>query len=242
MGELPKRKSTMKKLDELIDTLDKKVDKQFGPISKKTKKYFTIFSISILASLFIIFLVKTTKEGPVQLATIIQNDIEQIQNVLTKIDTNCNILSFNYDNIRINFLTVEKFVGSTVGCLNLAYPGKWTGPYVQRNPTLQGKFYEVARAKEGFFIIPGHGVKLPNKQILGKDFEITPNTSMNDLIKENAPLNFKGQILIGKIEFKIGDWKSAFTQTTTIDKINSALKEFNEAIPFTKLDDAKQSA
>ena len=232
----------MKKIDELINTLDEKVDKEIGPVSKKFRKYFAIFSATVLACLFIIFLVKTSKEGPLQLASIIQGDLEQIDKILTDIDTTCNILSFNYDNVRINFLTVEKFVGSTIGCLNLAYPGKWRGPYVQRNPTLQGKFYEVMRTREGFFITPGIGVKLPNHQIIGKDFVITPNTIMTDLLADGGPMNYKGQELARKIEFKIGDWNSVFTQTTTVDKINSALKEFNEAMPFTQSETSTKNA
>lgn len=232
----------MKKLDELMNSFDEKVDKKFGPVSKKVKKYFAIFSATVLLSFFVIFLVKTSKEGPAQLATIIENDLEQIENILTNIDTTCNILSFNYDNVRINFLTVEKFVGSTIGCLNLAYPGKWEGPYLQRNLTLQGKFYEVIRAKEGFFITPGDGVKLPNGQVIGKDFVITPNTLINDLLADDGPLNYKGQKLARKIEFKIGDWDSVFTQTSTVDKINSALKEFNEAMPFTQAQTSTKNA
>jgi hypothetical protein len=232
----------MKKLDEIINSLDRKVDKNFGPITKKLKQYFTVFSATVIASLFVIFLVKTSKEGPFQLAAIIENDLEQIEKVLTNIDTTCNILSFNYDSLLINFFTVEKFVGSTIGCLNLAYPGKWEGPYMQRNPTLQGKFYEVTRTKEGFFITPGVGVKLPNGQIIGKDFVITTNTSMNDLLLDDGAMNFKGQKLARKIEFKIGDWDSVFTQTTTVDKINSALKEFNDAMPFTQSETHTKSA
>ncbi len=237
----------MKKLDELMHTLDEKVDAELGSVtkkgpSKKFKKYFAIFSATVLVSLFIIFLVKTSKEGPVQLATIIQNDLEQIEKTLTDIDTTCNILSFNYDNVRINFFTVEKFVGSTIGCLNLAYPGKWHGPYMQRNPTLQGKFYEVMRVKEGFFITPGIGVKLPSGQVIGKDFVITPNTSMTDLLADGGPMNYKGQELARKIEFKIGDWNSVFTQTTTVDKINAGLKEFNEAMPFTQAQTSNKKA
>jgi hypothetical protein len=228
----------MKKIDQLIHTLDEKVDeeikKDFYPISKKFRKYFAILSTTLLAVLFIIFLVKTAKEGPVQLATIIQSDIEQIEKVLVDIDTTCNILSFNYDNVRINFLTVEKFVGSTIGCLNLAYPGKWHGPYMQRNPTLQGKFYEVMRAKEGFYITPGQGVKLPNGQVIGKDFVITPDTIMTDLLADGGPMNYKGQELATKIEFKIGVWDNVLTQSSTVDKINSGLKEFNDAMPFTQ--------
>ena len=69
----------MKKLDELINSFDEKVDKKFGPISKKIRKYFTIFSATVLVCLFVIFLVKTSKEGPVQLASIIGNDLEQIE-------------------------------------------------------------------------------------------------------------------------------------------------------------------
>jgi hypothetical protein len=235
----------MKKIDQLMHVLDEKVDeeaKTLRPISKKLKKYFAILSTVLLAVLFVIFLVKTAKEGPGQLTTIIQSDIEQIEKMLVDIDTTCNILSFNYDNVRINFLTVEKFVGSTIGCLNLAYPAKWHGPYMQRNPTLQGKFYEIVRAKEGFYIVPGQGVKLPTGQIFGKDFVITPNTVMADLITDGGPLNYKGQELVSKIEFKIGNWDSVYTQTSTINKINSGLKEFNDAMPFTQAQSDKKVA
>jgi hypothetical protein len=77
---------------------------------------------------------------------------------------------------------------------------------------------------------------------LGKDFVITPNTVMTDLIANGGPLNYKGQELVSKIEFKIGDWDNVYTQTSTINKINSGLKEFNDAMPFTQAQTNTQKA
>ncbi len=226
----------MKNLDKLMTDIDKTVDKKFKFSFKGFKKYFTIFSTTVLVGLLAIFLFRTSKDQPLHLSTIIKNDLEQIEKTLSKIDKECNILNILYNNVRIDFLNVEKFSGSTVGCLNLAYPQKWMGPYLQRNPTLQGKFYEIVKTREGFFLMPGSGVKLPNGLILGKNIKITPKTQMSDLIVDGGPLNYKGQALTIRLKFKIGDWDPVLTQTTTVDKINTALKEFNEAISFTKLD------
>ena len=65
---------------------------------------------------------------------------------------------------------------------------------------------------------------------------------MTDLLADGGPMNYKGQELARKIEFKIGDWNSVFTQTTTVDKINSALKEFNSAMPFTQSETGTKNA
>jgi hypothetical protein len=231
----------MKNLDKLMTEIDKTVDKKFKFSSKNFKKYFAIFSTTVLVGLLAIFLFKTSKDQPIHLSTIIKNDLEQIEKTLSKIDKECNILSILYNNVRVDFLNVEKFSGSTIGCLNLAYPQKWQGPYLPRNPSLQGKFYEIVKAQEGFFLIPGSGVKLPNGLALGKNIKITAKTQMSELIMEGGPLNYKGQALATRLKFKIGDWDAVLTQTTTVDKINTALKEFNEAISFTKLDSTQNS-
>lgn len=224
----------MKNLDKMMNEIDKTVDKKFGLTSKKLLKHFTIFSVALISVLFIIFLVKTAKDKPYQLAAIIESDLKIIEESLNKIDKECNILGFNYDNVRVDFLNVKAFSGSSVGCINLAYPKKWQGPYVPRNPTLQGKFYEIIRAKDGIYLTPGMGITLPNGLVMGQDVKITPDTKISELISSGGPLNYNGKSLVIKIKFKIGDWDGILTQTTTVDKINSALKEFNEAISLTQ--------
>lgn len=217
--------------------IDKSFDKSITPTLVSMKKYFPAISTIILATLMIIFFVKIIVDKPYHLVAVIKNDLKEIEKVLNEIDKNCNILSFNNDNIPVDFLNIKTFSGSTVGCMNLAYPAKWTGPFMRRNPTFQGKFYEICKTKDGLFIVPGHGVKLPNGLIRDKHFVINTTTSMNDIIKVGGPLNYKGEILAIKITFKIGDWDSPLTKTKVseekLEKINDALKEFNQAFTFT---------
>jgi hypothetical protein len=224
----------MKKLDDLMHDFDKSVDKKINPFLNSFKKHFTTVSTGVLILLLLIFFVKVIREKPFHLTAIIANDINQIENILNQIDKDCNILSLNSDKIPVDFLNVEKFSGSTVGCLNLAYPIKWTGPYMHRNPTLQSKFYEICKTKDGCYIVPGQGVKLPNGLIIGKDFVINNKTNMENLIQANGPLNYKGEVVVRKIQFKIGDWDNPITKDANkLEKINDTLKEFNQAFSFT---------
>lgn len=227
----------MKKLDNLMHNVDKSFDKVITPTLMSLKKYFPTISTVGLIILMTVFFIKVITDKPYHLTAIIKNDLNEIEKVLNEIDKNCNILSFNLDNIPVDFLNIEKFAGSTVGCMNLAYPSKWAGPYMRRNPTLQGRFYEICKTKDGVFVVPGHGVKLPNKQIRDKTFVINTSTSMNDLIKDGGPLNYKGEILALKITFKIGDWDNPLSKVKVsqekIEKINEALTEFNQAFSFT---------
>lgn len=227
----------MKKLDSLLNNFDKTFDRVISPTLMSLKKYMPTISTGILISLMAIFFIKIIADKPYHLSAIIKNDLNEIEKVLNEIDKNCNILSFNLDNIPVDFLNIQKFEGSTVGCMNLGYPSKWAGPYMRRNPTLQGRFYEICKTKEGLFIVPGHGVKLPNKQVRDKTFVINTNTSINDLIKDGGPLNYKGEVLAVKVSFKIGDWDNPLTKVKIsqekIERINEALNEFNQAFSFT---------
>jgi len=227
----------MKKIDNFMHDIDKSFDKSINPVLLSMKKYFPAISTITLVTLMSIFFIKIIVDKPYQIVASIKNDLKEIEKVLNEIDKNCNILSFNNDNIPVDFLNIQKFAGSTVGCMNLAYPAKWTGPYMRRNPTFQGKFYEICKTKDGIYIVPGHNVKLPNGLTRDKHFVINTTTSMSELIKEGGVLNFKGEVLAIKITFKIGDWDSPLTKNKVsedkLEKFNEALKEFNQAYSFT---------
>ncbi len=131
-------------------------------------------------------------------------------------------------------MTVEEFSGSEVGSLNLAYPKNWRGPYLRENPVFQGKLYDIVKTKEGVFVIPGKGAKLPNNLVLGKDFKITFQSSIVQMIKEGGELNYNGQPLAMQLKFKIGDWGKEKMTAEEIEEIKSILEEFNRAMPFTQ--------
>jgi hypothetical protein len=70
---------------------------------------------------------------------VIADDIALLQRALIAIDEACNITSVMYARSRIDFLSIKKFEGNQVGPLQLRYPEKWQGPYVEKNPMIQGK-------------------------------------------------------------------------------------------------------
>lgn len=96
--------------------------------------------------------------------------MENIADLLMKIDSDCGIESFALDKTPLNFFTVASFVGSEVGSLKLKHPDRWTGPYMVENPTLQGIPYVLIKSTRGYlYIAPGDGVRLSQGDIIGRD-------------------------------------------------------------------------
>lgn len=85
---------------------------------------------------------------------VITQDIILLKNIFEKIDADCTILGFEQERTPINFLTVEKFIGSEVGGMKLANPRNWKGPYLRDNPTIQEKHYIILSRPDGIFITP----------------------------------------------------------------------------------------
>lgn len=224
----------MKNIKEVVKKLDKKMDKISNNKKKMFKKYFPIFSGAILFLLTVFFLYRTYKTQPVFETSVITEDISIIINALNRIDKTCNILSIKNKQNSVDFLNVVKFVGSEVGCLNLAYPENWEGPYALDNPTVQGKLYEIIKTREGYFVVPGQGVELPNDLVIGKDFEISLESDIEKMLQPGGPLTYKDFTLGAKLEFKIGDWGKNASVNKKIETINSETEEFNEAEPFTQ--------
>ena len=171
---------------------------------------------------------------PRLIASIIEDDIKLITLALEKIDSKCNILTISKGNSHVDFLNVKSFEGSQIGSLVLAYPDRWEGPYLSVNPTIQDKFYEIVRAKGGAFVLPGTGVTLPNGKVIGKDFKITERTDVEIMFQENGLLRYGDKVLGGKLMFKVGDWDSWHLNKETVESFDRMLKEFHEAMPYTK--------
>jgi len=227
----------MKKTSDLMHNIDEQVDR-LNPLWNFFQKHFVTFSASLLTALSLLFLVRVFMSRTEVIATAIKEDLTTIEQCLERIDKECNILSIRVDNAMIDFLTVEKFVGSAVGCLNLAYPAKWKGPYLKQNPTLRERPYEIIKTKQGYFLIPGKGVKLPSGLVMGKDLTITFESNMTALLAAGGHLNFKGLVLAKRLKFIVGDWDSPFKQDS-FEKVSSVLKEFHDAMPYAQRGDVQ---
>ncbi len=198
-------------------------------------KYFMFFSLTIVVGLTALFVWRNLRNRPYISAILIRRDISKILNALSKIDRDCAILDIENDVNYIDFLSVEKFSGSEVGCLNLAYPAKWKGPYLLYNPTHQGKLYLLVKTEEGIFITPGNGVVLPNGLEIGKDIKIDKKSKIKEMMKGGGSLNFEGQPLAVRIDFVIGDWDlDVAQQAKKFSRWKALVDEFASAIPFTK--------
>jgi hypothetical protein len=224
----------MNKIDKMLSSIDRKVDRKFSFIRRFFKKYFPIFSAIFLGILIFTFVIRVFYTRPSLIASIIEDDIKLIALALEKIDARCSILSIDDERNEVDFLQIHSFVGSSVGPFNLAYPDCWEGPYLNVNPTIKGKHYEILKAADGIFIVPGMGVPLPNGRIVGKDFELSSKTRIGDLLRDKGDLRYEDKKFAVKLIFKIGDRKQWHLKEKTVKKIDRLMREFNEAMPYTK--------
>ena len=113
---------------------------------------------------------------------LIAETVNDLACIFNTIDATAGIASFEHAHNHIDFLTVKSFIGSEVGPMNLKQPKKWAGPYLADNPTFQEKLYQVVKAQDGCWILPGQGVKLTNGKVIGTDIIITESTNVQKLI------------------------------------------------------------
>lgn len=132
--------------------------------------------------------------------SVIAEHIEQLSGIFKKIDTDCGIIDFEHSRNYIDFLTVIAFVGSEIGAMNLKYPNNWQGPYIQDNPTVQTKYYEIVKTKHGYWIVPGQGVRLSNGNVIGKDIIFDENTDMPKLLETKTILINNNRALVAPLK------------------------------------------
>lgn len=147
--------------------------------------------------------------------TTIVGHIAELEQIFKKINDTCIISDVTHDPGHIDFLNVASFVSSEVGPLNLVYPKRWEGPYVKDNPSIQGKVYEIVKTKQGYYIVPGKGVRLTNGKRIGKDIIIGPETDMQKLINDGI-LVYNGKQLVAPFPMKA---HSVFFKHEVIDHI-----------------------
>lgn len=224
----------MKKLDDIVRGVDRYVDRHFSATKSFVVKYFSVFSSTLLLLLLAVFIFRLVVNKPYFMASVINEDLTKLSKALNDIDTDCNIMSVTQERCMIDFLTVEKFVGSEVGCLNLAFPKKWKGPYLKYTPRLDDRCYEIVSVDEGYFIVPGEGVTLPSGMVFGRDVKFSSSVSLKKLIAPGGALNYKGQPLGVKLEFKTQRTPYQSKHKESVKTADGFIKEFNDAMAFTK--------
>jgi len=167
---------------------------------KHHHKLYTIIGVIIVAA-FVALSMKDTVYRWYQItAQDIAQDLNKLQVIFNNINNSCVITGFDNEKNQINFLTVTAFAGSQVGSMNVENPAGWQGPYMQENLTAQGKEYQVVHAKDGYFILPGDGVILPTRKVMGTDITIDGTVAVQSLMA--TELMYKGKPLA--IQLNIG--------------------------------------
>jgi hypothetical protein len=119
----------------------------------------------------------------------ITQDLEQLGAIFKRIDNDCSILGFAQEKNPIDFLNVQSFSGSQVGTMNIMFPNKWAGPYLENNLALQKIDYQVVHTAKGYFIVPGDGVVLPNGKKMGQDIIVDKDVDMQALVQDPQALS-----------------------------------------------------
>ena len=154
--------------------------------------FFTILLFIVLTGMYVFSIKYRSRDHTIGL---IANDVKRLTIIFKRIDDQCRILSFDFQKNPINFLNVKTFEGSEVGPMNLAYPDKWEGPYLDNNPTMQSKEYQIVRTKQGHFITPGDGVRLPNGKVVGTDIVLDEDADILHMMHDKNALRVRGVAL-----------------------------------------------
>ena len=223
----------MKRMSSFISRFDQMVDQKMSTFWNLYKRYLPAFGVTLIAIMFAVIVWRSIRNKPEFIASTIHSDITRIATALGTIDKQCGIVRLVHDRNYVDFLTVVKFVGSEVGPLILAHPEKWKGPYLKDNPVVYDKLYEIVRAQDGFYVVPGYGVELPNGFIMGEDIVINHEVSVELLLKQGAALNYRNDLLAARIPFALGDWKDRVGIPKKLHNIEKIVEEFNEAMPYS---------
>lgn len=134
----------------------------------------------------------------------ISGDVVSLAAIFKRIDASCDIIGFDYQKNPINFLTIKKggFVGSEVGSMNIAYPDRWEGPYVDNNLSIEGIDYMIVRTDHGYFVTPGDGVSLPNGKVIGRDIILDEKADIAAMGRDPNALLHKDQALVAPISIR----------------------------------------
>lgn len=168
-----------------------------------------IFFIALLSVLFFNYFYRSKQYA----VSLIADDIALLQRVFKRIDDTCRIIDFDYQKNPINFLNVGSFEGSEVGPMNLTYPTQWKGPYVDDNPTMQSIEYQVVHTKDGYFIVPGQGVRLPSGKIVGTDIMFDKDADIPAMMRDENALKHNDRVLAAPLPLKTSSLQQTLLRT-----------------------------
>jgi hypothetical protein len=182
---------------------------------KKTRRipwYALILAVAFLAVLTTV-VIKFITQIRVANDELIAEQVVQLQQIFTRINDRCKITNFRHKKDHLDFLNVISFAGSVVGPMNLLEPQNWEGPYLQENLTIGGIEYEIVGTKTGYYIVPGDGVELSNGQVIGKSLIITPQSNIENMIRDPQALMSNNRPLAAKIPM----YETLFEKLRNID-------------------------
>lgn len=167
----------------------------------KKRDYFLPTIIIAAVVLFIgIALFDTWYRTKDDVGMMIAVEVIRLRDIFHRIHKTCTIIDFDAQKNPINFLNVKTFAGSEVGPMNLVYPEKWEGPYLQDNPMLYNIAYQVISTKKGYYITPGDGVKLPNNKVIGKDIILDQKARIDAMMANDQELMYHDKPLAARLE------------------------------------------
>lgn len=185
------------RLERLVESIQQ--NSLFTWFQTHSARLFPAFALLFISLLVSISMYKLISESPKSTTSYsIHEELDTMLETLTTIDANCSVISVRDDKNLLNFLTVKQFLGTEVGCFQLANPSHWKGPYA---PEALKQNYELVRAADGFYITPATHSILPNRRVMGIDVSITPQTDMKPLLSQGGALLFEGKPLARKVHF-----------------------------------------
>lgn len=142
----------------------------------------------------------------------IHKDLLELQQIFDRIQKDCYIYGFDHEKNYIDFLNVITFSNSHVGSMALSFPRNWKGPYLNANPRIQDKLYMILKNKQGYFIVPGDGVRLANGKVVGQDLILDENSDMRNLMQDSGSLYSESGVLAAEIKIGTDFMKSMVDQ------------------------------
>lgn len=188
-----------------------------APVKKKSTRTFILFSSFVLIFIIAFGLYTYFAQEPGIVSDFVHQDVLKVAQLLEKIDTHCKILAIRSGNNPIDFLNVIAFAGSEIGPLNLEYPKKWQGPYIQDNPVFLGHVYELVSTNNGYFVVPGRGARLPNGLIMGTDIKITQTSDIAAMTQPGGALYYDGYAFAHQINLGFAQQKTSLLSIKTLD-------------------------
>jgi hypothetical protein len=173
-------------------------------ISKKISKKSVLPWIvgPIFVTFFLISVITLWRSSRMSFDEVAHQDIMHLQDIFKQIQKDCYIVDFEHVINHIDFLNIQSFTDKKVGSMELAFPKRWKGPYLKKNLRVQNKLYAVLKNKQGYFIVPGYGVRLANGKVIGKTLILDQNSDMKQLMKDEQGLDSENGVLAARI--KIG--------------------------------------